>query len=159
MTDGLDFLGMKTSAEMLEHSLQDNPPAVTYKEGSRVVNQIKQTTEFKEIVNQSINSAKNGIIDQSGSITFNSNTDLAGSIHGASYKISGTTGNDCSNLNVVITDIYDYDGFMSDYIDIKNPIKKFIFITGNNLAYADQLMGSIEEYDVKIIFDYNICLK
>ena len=152
----LDSIGMKTSAEMLNHSIQNNPSDLTYTDGSRIVNQIKNDSTFTEIVNEAIDNSLNGNINFDKWTEFETTTDLHGSLHGSHVMINGTMNDGCASLNVTITDRYDFD-YSGGYFSENDIIKNFIFTVGNNLAWSDQFLGVVQNYDVTITFDYNIC--
>ena len=149
----LDYLGMDTSSEMLKHSLQDNPSDITYTTGSRIVEQVLNDPAFQQKVDSAIKKAKEGHVNYHEDITFVT-TDLEGSIHGANIYITGELNNGTGTLNVLITDRYDFDPCADTYI--KSP-KWFIFTVGNNMAWYDQATnGAIQNYDVSIVFDYDV---
>ena len=70
--------------------------------------------------------------------------------------INGTMNNGCANLNVSITDYYDFD-YSWGYLDSNNIIKSIIFTTGNNMAWSDQGLGAVQNYDIFITFSYDVC--
>lgn len=147
---------MKTSGEMLNHAIQDNPSDVTYTEGSRVVTQIKNDSTFQTSGNTAISNATNGKVHHDEWLNFETTTDLHGSLHGVHLVIDGSMDNNgCVDLNVTVTDRYDFD-FTMDYFK-KDIIKGIIFATGNNLAWSDQFLGVVQNYDVTITFDHCIC--
>lgn len=143
--------GYTTSAELLEHSLQDKPSNKTYKAGSRVSNQIKNSSEYKKELDKIRNTLKSvsGTSKSiNGSMALTSTTDLHLAFHAVSYtanckKVSGKW-----NITVTVTDRYDfaYQKWGSYGKGLSNAAK----VALNNYGYNAQKVGAIKNYNVSI---------
>lgn len=121
-----------------------------------VINEIKQSNDYKNFISDRINEAKNsglseisfigGAGSERKSIQFNSG-DLSTSLGKVTnIYISGTQlDNGKWDLNIQLFDKYDFH-FMDNY---KNDILK---TTGNNLAVFSQSQGAISNYNINIEF-------
>lgn len=81
-------LGYGFAAELLGHSLQDNPARMSYSRGSTQSNQIENSNEFKQLISNiksQLDKTTRDIWTQTGSTTLNSTTDLFLALNKVSY--------------------------------------------------------------------------
>ena len=119
-------LGLRTAAELLNHSLQDKPEEWKKGADSKYAEQIKKSAEFRSRSN--------------GTITFDikNNPDLYLAYHGMKYTYSK------EDKAVTFTDKYDFD-FMEweDTFSLQS-----IIVMVNNFAYFAQAIHAIVPYDI-----------
>lgn len=143
--------GYTTSAELLEHSLQDSPSKKNYGAGTRVSNQIKNSSEYKSELNK-INNTLKGVSGPSktisGSMALTSTTDLHLAFHAVSYtanckKVSGKW-----NINVTVKDRYDFAH--QKWGSYGKGLSSAAKVALNNYGYDAQKVGAIKNYDISI---------
>lgn len=149
----LNIIGMNTSAEFLNKSIDGKAKYAIYGSSSRVAKQIKEDSAFKTEINRLVADADNQYIKNSSKISFENN-DLKGSLNKATLNVKGNLVNGCEPLDVEVYDFYDF-GWRKDYFD--GDFKNFVFIVGNNLADIDENFGIINNYDIYIFFKYDPC--
>ncbi len=149
IADGGKLLGYTTAADLLAHSLQDNPSKFIYSSSSTYAQQIANSSEcqsligiFKNKVNGTNLTGK--II--TGSITLNSTTDLHLAYNKVNYKIIGQKTNGRWNLSITITDVYDFEtqAWVNSMTD--NDLITIL----NNYAAIAQSQGAIVPFNVEI---------
>lgn len=132
-----------------DHSLQDSPSNLSYSTSTTYSKQIKQSTEFKSILNSFKASVKGKKLSQrttSGSTTLNSTTDRHLAYNKVSYVAYGTKKNNTWTLKVVFSDTYDFE---------KEPWKNAmtsnsaVTVINNYAAYA-QSLGAIVPYKISV---------
>lgn len=159
---GGNVVGYDSSAELLEHSLTDEPKDLVIKEG-KIVEEIKNDDQFKEKIKKIVE--KYGKDNEEFHINDGDdvkiqfdNSDLYFSVHGASMDIKGKKVNEKWNLSIKIKDRYDYTDFkeITDYISDANSVPKSMFSSFiYNLAFFSVKFGVIKEYFVYIEFEIN----
>ena len=138
-----------TSAWLLEHSLQDNPPDVERGNDSRIAYLINHSNEFSDAVSKLIKeNKKKDKIQQNISVTFEDG-DLAYSLHKADIYLDGYKKKNGEWLfHCTLEDTYDYtelNTLMGDsYFDVGT--------VANNAAYVSQHTGAINPYKIKVDF-------
>lgn len=156
---GGNVVGYDGSAELLEHSLTDEPENLVIKD-SKIVDEIKNDTQFKEKIKRIVekygkdNEEFNLEGGEDTDIQFD-NSDLYFAIHGASMYVKGKKENEKWNLSIKIIDRYDYTKLkrIKDYYNDANSIPKSMFSSFiYNLAYFSVKFGVIKEYYVDIEF-------
>lgn len=159
---GGNVVGYDSSAELLEHSLTDEPENLVIKEG-KIVEEIKNDAQFKEKIKRLIEKYgkdnEEFYVDggEDARIQFD-NSDLYFSIHGASMEVKGKKVDEKWNLSIKVKDKYDYTDFkeITDYINDANSVPKSMFSSFiYNLAYFSVKFGVIKEYFVCVEFDIN----
>lgn len=147
----LDKIGMNLSAELLRHSTKNKPEDLHYDGNSNMAKKIKEDNVFKERMEKIVKENRNSKVEIVEVIQFDS-TDLQGSLNNCTLKINGKLTNGKGKLKVKIHDTYDFD-LKGNYF---SGIKGFIFTIGNNMAWSDQFVGVVNNYEVYIEFDYEI---
>ncbi len=158
---GMNWTGHPLTGALMQHALTLGPGPVTinsHNQGSwgNAINQIEGSSDFKNSVNGYLAAdGKNGSIDQTytsqtdqKTVEFNSG-DLKTGVHGTySTSVKGTQNtNGTWNLNVTITDQYDYTN--QSY----NGSEGSKALTGiNNAANFSQGQGVISNYGVTFNF-------
>ena len=145
----LKKIGMPISAEFLKTSLNKEISYLMYFGDTFVSNKIKQDKSFRESLSNKI-SGVNGYVNDSFQIKFD-DVDLRGSFNNATVFYEGKIENGYGKLNIKIYDIYDFD-----YNSYKGDLINLIFTIGNNLAWLDQSVGIINNYEIYIVFQYDI---
>ncbi len=151
----LNQVGMKSSAEYLDRSLDDIQFYSTVGD-SYISRQIKKDKNFNKallehIKNQNINS---GYIEGDMQVLF-ADPDLLGSLHKVTVYYDGNIQNGQADLNITVYDKYDFKFETTQY---NNGLFGFILAVGNNLAWLDQFPGIIHNYNIYISFDYDVSL-
>jgi len=151
----LDRIGMKSSAEYLDRSL-DETTFYSVTGDSYISNQIKNDFKFNQKLKEEIKkeNVQNGSVRGDFQVTFD-NWDLVGSLHTATIYYDGTIKNGKGDLNIRVYDEYDFKPELLGYL--KSPLW-FVLTIGNNLAWLDQFPGIIHNYDIYISFDYDVSL-
>ena len=154
-------VGYDTSAGLLQHSLKENPGDIVITEGN-VVDEIKNDAQFqakiKEIVQKYGKNADDFTAFGKDTAMHFNNSDLYFSIHSADMVVKGKKENEKWNLEIELTDIYDYTDFkeITDYYKDANSIPKSMFSSFiYNLAYFSVKFGIIKEYKIIIRFNIN----
>ena len=159
---GGNVVGFDNSAELLEHSLIEQPKDLYIREG-KIVDEIKNDPQFKEkiknIVEKYGKDCNEFNLDggKDTDIQFD-NSDLYFAIHGASIYVKGSKENDKWNLVIKMIDRYDYTKLkdIRDHYKDANSVPKSIFSSFiYNLAYFSVKFGVIKEYFVNIEFNIN----
>ena len=159
---GGNVVGYDGSAELLEHSLTDEPENLVIKEG-KIVEEIKNDAQFKEKIKRIVekygkdNEEFNLVDGDDTDIQFD-NSDLYYAIHGASIYVKGKKINGKWNLSVKIEDRYDYTKLkgIKEYYKDANSVPKSMFSSLiYNLAFFSVKFGVIKEYYVNVEFDIN----
>lgn len=153
---GLEFIGHKFSAKLLKHSLNDHPEDLLIVEDD-IIDTIKQDKYFKNKINEIINKyANSNSFDTSGendSLSFE-NGDLFLSLHNAYINVLGKKINNKWNLDVTLSDKYDFTNFqeIGEYIKNDNFLEGFFGSAGNNLAMIGTSCKVVNEYNITIRF-------
>ena len=119
---GGNVAGFDTSAELLEHSITNQPKDLLITEG-KIVEEIKNDSQFKTKLNEIVEEYGKNKLEfntEDGkklSLQFD-NSDLYFSIHKADIKVIGKKENDKWNLEIELIDTYDYSEFkkMKEYM-------------------------------------------
>ena len=143
--------GFTLAAELLEHSLLDNPRDLYFGPGSTNSNKVANNQTMTQIYNSVRNGCANtsaSVYIDAGSATFNSTTDLHLAINKANWQVRADYDNGNHwNAYFIVTDVYNYD-----YWDYDNDI-----VTGmNNVAHAAQSAGAITPYNVQFSFNHGL---
>lgn len=157
---GGNIVRFDSSAELLEHSLTNNPKDILITEG-KIVEEIKNDAQFKnkidDIVKKYDQKGMNEFVtnpDES-SIVFD-NSDLYFALHKSDMCITGKKKNDKWDLVVELSDQYDYTDFkeLDDYYNDANSVPKSMFSSFiYNLAFFSVKFGVIKEYQINIKFN------
>ncbi len=153
---GRRYVGFEFSAELLKHSLKEEPKDLYITDG-KIIEDINNDNSFKkqikEIIKNNINKSK---FTLKGEHVQFDNSDLYFSIHGGTMHVSAIKKHDnIWDISVHITDKYDYTKWKSfdDYYFDANSILKSIFSsTLYNLAFISTKLGVVKEYCVDIKF-------
>ena len=164
---GLNTFDWNLAAKLLEHSLQERPQDITITEDKyikKITNNITFQEKIKEIVTKygSDNSFDTGI--QKETITFNVPKDskffdkiksynLLLAIHNGFIQVIGKKNSNSNwDLDIIITDRYDFTDLqeIAQYVD--NGIISMIIATSNNFAMIATSCNVIHEYNVTIKF-------
>lgn len=150
-----------TAATFLTHSLQDNPAKITGVPSSGYSKQIKESSEFQEILDDIKVLAKGfddnvSIYRTSGSTTLDSTPDLLLAYRAIRYNIlmeRDYSDHDVWRVEVVFKDTYDFDS--DGWISIWEEYETAGLIgaaaeTLNAVAEAATDIGAIVEYDIEV---------
>jgi RHS repeat-associated protein len=148
----LEKNGYNVTADLMRHSLQDNPSNLRYGQNSSIAQKIQDSKEWKDAVAGYI-SAFGGDLKQShfkveDSLRFKSG-DLHLALNKVGYTIEGTKVGDKWNISVTMKDTFDFTTWNAQKSD-------FIANTANNLAYIDQKSGVINPYDIEVTFTQEV---
>jgi RHS repeat-associated protein len=110
-----------------------------------VIDKIKETNQYQDFVNKSIENARNGQDITSGSLVFDKG-DLYTSLHEVDIKVKAEQTKDGWTVNTTITDTYDFNP--------TNPqtYKGTVTRMPATQAYDDQQVGFLSNYDINIEF-------
>ena len=138
--------GRPLTGALLSHSVSYNPGSVNITEQNQknygnAINTIKSTSQYQDLINKSIENAKNGTYQTTGGLEFN-NGDLFTGLHGANAQVNVANNNGQWDIDVTITDRYDFK--KQSYRGFTDQV--------NNLAVQSQEHGSITTYDIRIKF-------
>lgn len=151
----------KTAGDFLSHSLQDNPSDLVYGASSTYAKQIKESSEFDDIVDEMIQKAKD-LPDKavglrySSSISLDSTTDLLLAYRAVSYDVHFTRPSATSHTwtaEIVFHDTYDFDS--DGWSAVWDEFQTGGLIEGgaellNMAAEAAMNIGAIVEYDIEV---------
>ncbi len=156
---GGNIVGFDSSAELLEHSLTNEPKDLVIKEG-KIVEEIKNDLQFQEKLRDIVTTygKDTSLFNKKGLKIQFDNSDLYFAIHGADINVEGKKIDGKWNLLIEIIDIYDYTEFknLEDYIGDANSIPKSMFSSFiYNVAHLSVMFGVIKEYKVIIKFNIN----
>ena len=150
LSSAAELAGLKKSSTLLYLSTQDNPKDLHYNSKSTIAKDIQKSSEFKKLITQiatdNLNSRLN---NQKYELGLNS-PDLFLSLHRTSMYVSGQLINGSGNLSITIKDRYDFD-YMSY---MKYPFYKWPINFVNNIAYMEQELEYIQNYNITVEFDY-----
>lgn len=137
--------GLTVSAELLEHSLLDNPlPLNPYNNANA---KIRGSTEYSNFIN-SIQDGNYSSWVGPGTIEFRSDLDLFAAFQHVRMFYKGCKFGSWHDLHIKITDTYTFHWQRLESSSFFN----FLTTLGANFAYIDQLLGIITPYDIEIAF-------
>ena len=148
------------SAMLLEHSLKNNPEDLIITE-YKYIDKIKRNKDFNLKINNIIENYGNKDEFDTGiqGLTFDNNEedetsfDLMGSIHDCSIQVIGKKKlNSSWDLEIIITDKYDFTELQKIKKYIAGGLKNFALATGNNLAMFATSCKVVHEYNIIIKF-------
>jgi RHS repeat-associated protein len=151
------------AAELLEHSLQDNPTDKFYPDGSMPSNKIKASSEHTKTVlpkvTKEICAAPAGSVSGKGTTKFVSDTDLLAALHEVEYHYYGQKKEDGSwMVTIYYKDTYNFESmtlrgqaynFYSQQ-GYGGKCKGLFFFTVNELTVIEQFLTSIRPFKVTI---------
>lgn len=137
------YFNQPFAAKLLENALNSNPTNIVITEDEYVIDLIKKDSKFKQKINQIIFSQKENF-NIKDYIIFEQ-ADLFNSIHKANLYIKGIKQNNLWDLDITISDEYDFTEFiLKDYF--KNSI------IANNCGFISYGCGVINKFNVEIKF-------
>lgn len=158
---GAGGLLYKTAGEYLKHSLQDNPSDLIYGPDTTYADQIKESSEFDDIIEYAKSLARGfddnvSIYMTSGSTSLESTVDLLLSYRAIRYNLHmkrDYRDHNVWNIEVTFKDTYDFDS--DGWSEIWDEIQTGGLIDGgaeflNMCADAAMDIGAIVEYDIKV---------
>ncbi len=146
-------LSMNVTAKTLWNSTKDNPKELTEKDLADVVAKIHVNEGFKKAINEIVEEQPNGKVDVGPKgIYLSGFNDMGLSLHGTKLYAKGNLVNGKGTLNIVITDRYDFEYDDGTGGSFATQFSRFF----NNLAYTHQELGHINNYDIRIKFDYEV---
>ena len=143
--------GYDMAADFLEHSLVDNPSDLTCENGSIYSNQIKNSAEYRSIldgVKNRLDNTSSTVYHTNSSTTLNSTTDLHLALNRVSYSAEATklkTGK--WKIKIVFHDTYDFA--YQDWNDYSGFTGSVATILNNYGVYAME-QGAVVGYDIDI---------
>lgn len=147
---------LNISADMLEHSLQENPKDVVFYEDSDVVKQIKNNSGFITHLDDVVYKVENNIplSEKDKSYGFNSD-DLFYSIHNCSFDIENIKYNEdgTKDIAVHLHDTYDYTEILT-FMDEKKytPLNFSLGSFANDMGTITSQMDALNPYEIDIYF-------
>lgn len=152
-----------TASMLLEHSLHDNPEDIVYGSSSSYAQQIEDSEEFQEILDDAIEEAKTLTYITSsrisGSVRLDSTTDLLLAYRSIDYvrwiKRPGITDN-LWHMEVTFRDTYDFDsdGWSDVWDELQ--VSGLVGAAGEvltMLAATAVDMGIIEEFEIEVVVE------
>ncbi len=153
--------GYKIAALCLDHSLQDSPSALYYTSSDMQAKQVMKTKEFKSIIKQfknEVKSLKKNVRNHSmsGTVPFESNTDLYLAFHNMRYRLDGVKQGGRWAVTVKFTDTYDFEYWEWS----KKLVSKHNAVVAiNNYGAMAQEIKAIVPYNITINVKYNVPIK
>lgn len=146
---GGQVAGFTTAADFLDHSLQDNPSMLTYAYGSSISNQILNSAEGREIVEEFKSCVKDTnytSCNTNGTIALDSTTDLHLAYNNVYYNVQGFKTDGQWTIQIIVNDLYDFDEQ-----PWKNAMTDNIVVTAlNNYAAYAESIGAIVPYAIHV---------
>lgn len=145
------------AASCLDHSLQKKPKDIKITTGT-VINEIKEEPIFKNTIKAFINENKKAnSFYVSKNIEFN-NGNLFNSLHGTTLVVNGNKENNKWNLEIEISDLYDFTEIIKvqEYINDEKGISNLPAAIGNNLALIATSCNVVHKYNITIQFNMQI---
>lgn len=139
--------------DFIKHSLQNNPDDKTIFNG-KIVDDIRRDINFQNVI-ENILIKNNGKSELDVTCGLNyASSDLFLALNNTTINIKGNRDNDKWNLDITITDRYDFTDFkeIDEYCD-DNLIKGLFGSTANNMAMISVASGVLHEYNVTIKFN------
>ena len=131
------------AAFLLRHSLQDNPDDLHFPAHSKASELVRNTPEYQKVLEQIREELKNTDLQQEGTLTLQFNSgDLYVALHNTTLRYSADKIDGKWHINIIVSDCYDFAHHS------KEEISSFKYRTINNMAYSDQQMGIINNYDI-----------
>ena len=144
--------GYDVSAEMLIHSLQDNPSSITYGGSSKICQLIKANPEFNKSLDNVLEGKEYKLNNDNILIPFKDG-DLAYSIHRSSFSFNGYQKEDGTwMIHATMHDVYDFTEFMMVTHEDKWKINLNMGTLANDAGTLSQMAGGINPYDVYVDF-------
>lgn len=144
------------SAECLDHSLEKNAKDMTFTD-EKIIEKIKNDKNFEQKINEIVNKYRNKSTfitnnDEKELVSFK-NGDLFYSLHNATIIVSGKKQKYFWNLDIEISDVYDFTDFkeLKEYINNKFP-QNVIGASANNFAMISVSSKVVQEYKITIKF-------
>ena len=136
--------GLTISADLLRHSLQDSPTDLTdYKLPISAIKSSSEFTGFRDGL------PTGNVTTGPKDLTFGSG-DLYAAMRNVTITANGSKQSNTNyNINFTVTDSYDFH--ITD-IGFNSP-QQMLATIGANVAYADQLMGSINAFNISVSFE------
>jgi hypothetical protein len=150
------------AAELLEHSLRNNPADVVYQDGSGLSDKIQESPEYKaalDAIKEQIKDMPPGPIsgELKEGIKFEADRDLFLAIHNARVTYSGHKNADGTfTLTVSVVDTYNFESqalrskYYGDYY-YQGGIKGAFTAVINELAVAEELLTGINPFKVTVL--------
>jgi len=141
--------GYNTASICLDHSLQDNPSKLEFKNNDPIANQIKQSKEYKNVManlKKTLKREKKKTYYQTGSMALESIKDLHLALHNVNYCITATKKGGSWHTTMAITDTYNFE--WKTWKQTMGTNSKIVNIL-NNYAVLAQSVGAINEYSIE----------
>jgi hypothetical protein len=140
-------MGYNAAAHMLRWSLQDNPSKLKLPPGHFISRKIAASAEYKAAKKQILDSLAPGTSAKGTvSVTFNEG-DLFAAFHATEMVYTASKdANGRVTFHATIKDRYDFDLNLKDYYAGYG--KKWLAVVANNMAWSDQFLGVIHNYDI-----------
>ena len=149
------IVGLKVSGALLNKSAIGNNQSITYGQNSKIASSIKNSQTYKKTINEIVQNNPNKTFSSTDcySLIFPDNElDLYLGLHKTTMCLDGELNNGKGNLQVSITDFYDFEYW--DYSNCKG-LRKFVATLINNEAWMLQEMGILNNSYITVIFDEN----
>lgn len=151
------------SAKLLQHSLQQYPSDVIIVNDDLIIEKIRADDNFKSKIKEIVEKfGKQKSFDTNNFKSKEENsykalsyldTDLMYALNNTTIQVKGVKSNSKWNLDITITDVYDFTDYKELQEFIKsNTIKNIIGLAANNMAMISTSCGLINEYNITIKF-------
>ena len=160
--EGFRQMGYTLTARLLEISVSgvDNP-AFYATDGTYAASAIKNDKNFRQEVNDLIYAygTKSGVNTVNFNSTYDFSTgggDLGAALHRISYNVYGERVNGVWNVNITVTDTFDFTEFANPFAkaEINGGVYQYFkgvaLWTGNDVAYVDQKLNIVKPVSVTI---------
>ncbi len=140
------LLGYPMIEETLSHSLQDNPPALTWNAQHRFSAKIKTSPDYQSFVNYvkgQLDDVNGSSWYETGHWSLNSPKDVYLSIHNVDYAVSAKKDGNTWKIYIGFSDTYDYEP-----ADYGNSGLAPLVELANNFAAAAMAQGAMNPYSI-----------
>lgn len=148
---GANVMNKPFTASLIRHSTSLEPGNISISAGNQKqygnpIDKIKETSQYKAYMSETIKDAENGKMSNSGHFQFENRSDLYYSLHGANIESQVTNDNGEWVINNTVSDTYDFNS--------TNPqtYKGTVTRIPATQAYKDQQGGYLSNYGIEIQF-------
>jgi hypothetical protein len=156
----LNTFDYNCSAKCLNNSLHKSPKDLTISD-TKTIEKIKNDSNFKNCITMIIkkygNNNKFDTGEKKESLAFEKG-DLFLALHNAYIRVLGTKQNNKWNLEIILSDTYDFTDFkeLGEYVNNNDFLLNFLGCSANNLAMIGTACNVVNEYNITIKFNiYN----
>ncbi len=143
--------GFTTSADLLDHSLQDKPTPLSYGTTTTKAAQIQKSSEHKKIISDLKAKLKGTSLvtyNSSDSTALTSTTDLYLAYNKVNYSIKASKSGNTWTVNITYTDTYDFD--WKGWKSYSSSLTHNAGVALNDWGYLAQKHGAVVPYTVTV---------